>query len=261
MCSYGLDTRADKNSKSWVWEVIPQNTSKQAKSVLLKRIHLQGAPADRMFGEWVSSSPHLSCWTNSEFRETCNLTRHLLLLVPSVKLRVSETESKSFYSFHNVFEQKTLWKEYSPVAPSIWEVNIARKCWDPWSFFPVDSWTPSAKKAPPEAPVAEQGENIVYKTENRICPIAPDPISISSFSLECYESISSLFLITNIKRIFSKVSNLGGKDCSFGSSFWYFHHSIYILSREFNCLRWIWNLRRKKLYTIVLMVYQKGIKV
>lgn len=46
-----------KNSKRLVWEGMPQNTSKQARSVLLKRTHLQEAPADRSV-VWRMSFSH-----------------------------------------------------------------------------------------------------------------------------------------------------------------------------------------------------------
>lgn len=47
-----------KNSKRLVWEVMPQKTPKQARSVLLKRTHLQQeAPADRS-GVWGMSFSH-----------------------------------------------------------------------------------------------------------------------------------------------------------------------------------------------------------
>lgn len=45
--SYGLDTQVDTNNKSLIWEVVPQSTSEQAKSVLFKTTHLQEVAADR----------------------------------------------------------------------------------------------------------------------------------------------------------------------------------------------------------------------
>lgn len=143
-----------------------------------------------MFWEWVSSPLHLSCLTNSTFSETCDLTRHLHLLVqvewtwPFLK-----PNQRAF-----IVREHCLWREYSPEGPSVWEVNIARKSQDPWSFCLVDSLTPSAKEALPEALVAEHGENrlSVWDWKQNLSRCTRP--SIFSFSLNGMKAFSVVFL-------------------------------------------------------------------
>lgn len=92
---------------------MPQNTSKQARSVLLKRTHLQQeAPADEIC--WRMSFSHTE--QTLGFSEICDLSGTPPPVSPSVKLTISETESRAFYF---QAENIVFGREYSPVAPSI----------------------------------------------------------------------------------------------------------------------------------------------